>query len=112
MHTNECIFCSILSQKIPAPIIAENDAVFVIKDINPKAPIHYLIITKKHIHSLQQMAQTDAHLTTSLFLMAQHLAEKTPDNSCRLIMNNGATSGQSVFHMHVHFLAGKIMTDF
>ena len=112
MTTNSCIFCSILSQEISAPIIAHNDDVFVIKDINPKAPVHYLIMPKKHIHSLQEMEQSDAHLTASLFMMAQQLAATLPDKSCRLIMNNGKNSGQKVFHMHLHFLSGKTMTDF
>lgn len=110
--SDQCIFCSILSAKIPAPIIAQTDDVFVIKDINPKAPIHYLIITKKHIPSLNDMQQTDIHLTSSLLSMAQQLAQTAPDNACRLIINNGTVSGQSVFHMHMHFLSGKTMTDF
>lgn len=112
MQKEQCIFCSIISQKIPAPIIAQNDDVFVIKDINPRAPTHYLLITKKHISSLNTLESTDMHLTQSLFSMAQELAQTMPNQSCRLIINNGKTSGQSVFHLHMHFLSGKKMVDF
>lgn len=112
MKIEQCIFCAILSQTIPAQIIAQNDDIFVIKDINPKAPIHYLLITKKHIHSLQAMEHDDSFLAASLFAMAQKLTLELPNPSCRLIMNNGAPSGQSVFHMHMHLLSGKAMTDF
>lgn len=108
-----CIFCKIIARQIPAQIIAENDQVMVIKDIMPKAPIHYLIIPKIHINDVQSLSSHDTVLAGSMLLMAREIGQKlSGSQSFRLISNNGADSGQSVFHMHMHFLSGKKMLDF
>jgi len=109
----DCIFCKIISKEIPTTIIEENDDVLVIQDLHPKAPVHYLIIPKKHIVNVKEMDQQDAVYTAKMMLIAQQLSKNlSGDQSFRLIMNNGAGSGQSVFHMHMHFLSGKQMGDF
>ena len=109
----DCIFCKIIQKQLPAKIIAENDEVIVIQDIAPKAPIHYLIIPKKHIQDVQSIEQEDKGLVGSLFLMAKELSGKLAGSGAfRLIVNNGADAGQSVFHVHSHFLSGKKMLDF
>jgi len=113
MNSKDCIFCKIINKEIPAKIIAESDDIFVIQDLHPKAPIHYLILPKKHIVNVKDLREQDAHYVAKMMLMAKELSEKlSGDGSFRLIMNNGAGSGQSVFHMHCHFLSGKKMTDF
>jgi histidine triad (HIT) family protein len=113
MTASSCIFCAISAKTIPATIIAENDHVMVINDIHPKAPTHYLIIPKKHVESLCTMDQEDLSLMTHAMQMAHTLAHHLPSPaSCRLIMNNGKESGQSVFHAHIHFLSGKKFSDF
>ena len=113
MQKNSCIFCSIVAQTIPAQIIAENEQCIVIKDIHPKAPIHYLIISKKHITCLQEMNIEDAPIAADLFLMARQLSQTLPQpQAFRLLMNNGADAGQSVHHIHLHFLSGKKLSDF
>jgi histidine triad (HIT) family protein len=85
----------------------------VIKDLHPKAPIHYLIIPKKHVESLCTMETHDLPLMTHVMEMAHSLAQQLPDPaSCRLIMNNGKDVGQSIFHTHVHFISGKKFSDF
>jgi histidine triad (HIT) family protein len=113
MNSPSCIFCSIINKTIPAQIIAENEHCMVIKDIHPKSPIHLLIITKKHISSIPEMTTSEASVAAGLFLMAQQLGQTVPGaQAFRLLMNNGKEVGQSVFHMHFHFLAGKKMTDF
>jgi len=110
---SDCIFCKIISGEVPARIIAQDDDILVIQDRCPKAPIHYLIIPKVHIENLQALEKSDSHYVEKMMLMARELSKKLSGSQAfRLIMNNGADSGQSVFHMHCHFLSGKKMTDF
>jgi len=111
MSDTNCIFCAIIAKKIPATIIAENDAVIVVKDIAPKAPIHYLVIPKVHVADCMDVKMPE--LSASLFGMIQQVARQLPgDQTFRLLVNNGAGAGQRVFHLHIHVLAGKAMSDF
>ena len=114
MTAETCIFCKIIRKQIPTQVIAENDTILVIKDINPKAPIHYLIIPKKHIQDVQAMQQSDAYLFGDIALMAQHLSlqgGQAEPQAFRLVMNNGHAAGQRVFHMHMHYLSGPLQTE-
>ncbi len=108
MNTS-CIFCKIISKEIPADIIAETSDMIAIRDIHPKAPTHLLIIPKKHIVDIQSLTHEDLAIGSHVFAMAQQLAQ---GRAFRLLMNNGQDVGQSVFHLHAHFLAGKKMSDF
>ncbi len=109
--SNNCIFCSIIAKKIPATIIAENDDVIVIKDIAPKAPIHYLVIPKVHVPDL--LAPEVPGLIGGMITAIQGLcAQQKLPISFRTIINTGAGAGQTVFHLHMHLLAGKAMSDF
>jgi diadenosine tetraphosphate (Ap4A) HIT family hydrolase len=102
-----CIFCKIIRGEIKSSIVKENDYILVIKDISPKAPIHYLILTKKHIESMAYLTAEDKEIGASLCMMIQELSKELPEKSFNIVSNNGAAAGQSVFHMHMHFLAGK-----
>jgi len=109
---DECVFCKIISREIPADIVAETDDVIVINDRAPKAPVHQLVIPKKHIRDLNALENVDAALIGKVALMAQELAKKlSGSGSFRLVVNNGVDAGQSVFHLHFHFLSGKQMLD-
>lgn len=113
MKKADCIFCKIVAKELPAEIIAENNDVLVIKDTAPKAPVHYLIIPKKHITDVCSIEQTDIPIVGDMLLMAKKLAKKLSGSQAfRLIINNGPDAGQSVFHLHYHFLSGKKMLDF
>ena len=105
---NDCLLCKIIKKQIPSSIIYEDDNIIVINDINPKAPIHHLIIPKKHIVDIRGLTEHDAKLIWNMFKIIKDLSRTLPEpQAFNLISNNGAASGQSVFHMHWHFLAGK-----
>lgn len=105
--SSNCVFCKILNQEIPATIIVQNDNVFVIKDIHPQAPLHYLIIPKKHMADLTHLKADDKASAADILFMAQQLSQTLPKaGQFKLIANNGPAVGQSVLHLHFHFLAG------
>ncbi len=109
MKSADCIFCKIIAQEIPTSIIRETDSLLVIKDINPKAPIHYLIMPKSHIESIQNLSDSEQNLAGSLLLMARELSADLPKpGGFRLHINSGADVGQAVPHLHFHFLAGRL----
>ena len=103
----DCIFCKIIAQEIPSTFIYQDDQVIVIKDIAPKAKVHYLIIPKKHIADIQSMQQDDQNLAGSILMTAKKLSDQDSTiDSFKLVSNNGFTAGQRVFHIHFHFLSG------
>lgn len=112
MH-NDCIFCKIIAREIPSKVIAETEDTLVIQDIAPKAPVHYLIIPKKHVRNVAELSDADEHIPAQMLMMARDLSKKLSGSQAfRLIMNNGSDVGQSVFHIHCHFISGKKMSDF
>lgn len=105
--SENCIFCKIIHGIIPATIIARNEHAIVIKDVQPKAPIHYLIIPHVHVADIAQLTKDQYILGTYLFALAHEVGSSLPNKEhFRLIINNGAHVGQSVFHLHMHLLAG------
>lgn len=102
----DCIFCKIISGIIPAQKVHETDDIIVVKDIAPKAPIHYLIIPKKHIPDIKSCDQIDQAMLGNILLAAQRLSLMHNDCEFKLVSNNGKSVGQSVFHIHFHFLTG------
>jgi histidine triad (HIT) family protein len=102
------IFTKILDGEIPGDILFEDEVCFAIKDINPQAPIHILIIPKKHVEKVSDAESDDKEMLGHLLLVSKAIAnEQGLDDNYRLIINNGAKAGQSVFHIHVHLLGGR-----
>jgi histidine triad (HIT) family protein len=105
-----CVFCKIIEKTMPSTIVYESENTLVINDINPKAPIHYLILPKKHRENIVSLGESDSNLIWDIIQTTQKLAQTLPQPAAfNLIANNGADAGQSVFHLHFHFLAGKNM---
>jgi diadenosine tetraphosphate (Ap4A) HIT family hydrolase len=107
MSVPSCIFCKIIQGVVPSKIIKEDEYVMVISDIHPKAPIHYLIIPKKHFIDITELTDTDMHYGWHILKIARDLAKEQNLQAFNLIANNGKGSGQSVFHLHFHLLSGK-----
>ena len=108
MSESDCIFCKIINKEIPSKIIHEDDDVLVIEDVNPKAPIHYLIIPKEHIININDLEEKHSALIWKMIKTAKNLAANLDGTKAfNLVCNNGKEAGQQVFHMHWHFLAGK-----
>lgn len=108
----ECIFCKIAAGKMGGPPLYQDEHVTAFRDINPQAPTHILIIPNKHLVSLNETGNEDQALMGKLLLTAARLAqsERVADDGYRLVLNTGPNAGQSVFHVHVHLLAGRRMT--
>lgn len=106
------VFTKILNKEIRGDIVYENEHVFAIKDINPKAPVHLLIIPKKEIYSLQTIHDQDLHVVPEMIKAVKKLAKDFEiENGYRLVVNNGKGAGQTVFHLHFHLLGGKTMAE-
>ena len=102
------LFEKIINKEIPAEIIYEDEISIVIKDISPQAPTHLLIIPKKVIPKLSDASQDDKDILGHLMLLAGRISEELGlDETFRLVVNNGAAAGQSVFHLHLHLLSGR-----
>lgn len=102
------LFEKILDGEIPGEIVYEDEKVFAIKDISPKAPVHLLIIPKKVVPNLQTMQRSDFPLLGDIVTVAQKLAEKygLNESGYRLLVNNGPDAGQTIMHLHFHLLGG------
>lgn len=106
---SDCLFCRIIAGTIPARKVYEDDHVVAIEDISPQAPHHLLIIPRKHIVNCLQIGEDDLELIGHVHRVAAHLALErgVAESGFRLVTNTNADAGQSVFHIHVHFLAGR-----
>ncbi|MGB8468458.1 MAG: HIT domain-containing protein [Candidatus Babeliales bacterium] len=110
---NSCIFCKIITGAIPSKRVLETNTMLVIEDITPKAQIHWLIIPKQHFDDICAVHNGDASLFADMFAVTDQLAQLKPETrDFRLIINRGSAAGQTVFHMHMHFLAGNALPGF
>lgn len=103
----QCIFCKIANKQTPADIVYENDKILAFKDVNPKAPVHILIVPKKHIPSVDHIEIQDKTLMGEMILAAQKIAREKNLPGYRLVINVGREGGQIIDHLHLHLLSGK-----
>lgn len=104
-----CIFCKIINKEIESDILYEDEQVLAFKDIDPKAPVHVLIIPKKHILAVDHIESQDKELVGHLFLAAKAVAREqgVVETGYRLLFNVGRDAGQTVDHLHLHLIGGK-----
>lgn len=107
----DCIFCKIIKGEIPSEKVYEDDEILAFKDIQPTAPIHILVIPKKHITNLMEIAPEDSALMGKIVEAMQKVAKQlgVDEKGFRIISNCGPDSGQEVMHLHFHLLAGRKM---
>ena len=105
---NKTIFQKIIEKEIPSEFIYEDDLCIVINDINPQAPLHLLIIPKKPLTKLSDAQEKDLNLLGHLMLVAGNMSRKfNVEDAFNIVINNGEKAGQTVFHLHIHLLAGN-----
>ena len=106
-----CIFCRIATGAIPARVAYEDEVVMGFHDIDPRAPVHVLLIPRKHIASVNELSDSDSDVVGKLFMAAKSLAQElgVANSGYRLVVNSGPDAGQSVDHVHLHLLGGRSM---
>ena len=107
---DETLFTKIIARQVPAKIAFEDDRYIAIHDIQPQAPVHVLVIPKKVIPTLNDLSATDTELVGGLFLVAKNLMKSLGHSDYRTVFNCGPGAQQSVFHIHLHVLAGRKFT--
>lgn len=105
----DCIFCKIINKEIPSKIVFENDFVVAFEDLNPVAPVHILIVPKKHICSLNEMQEDDFKYVSEVYKAAKEIAveKNIAESGYRVVNNCGEDGGQTVKHIHFHLIGGR-----
>jgi histidine triad (HIT) family protein len=108
IHSQDCIFCKIINKEISTEFLKENDELVVFKDIHPLAPVHLLIVPKKHIRSINDLSEEDRYSVSSLIMTAKEMAKQfsVDKTGYRLFFNVEKGGGQEVFHLHLHLIGG------
>ncbi|MDN5685412.1 MAG: histidine triad nucleotide-binding protein [Brachybacterium sp.] len=106
----DCIFCKILAGEIPSDRVHEDDEVIAFKDLNPKAPVHVLVVPREHRRDVRELAE-EPELLAHVATVAGTIAADQAGGDFRLVFNTGAGAGQSVFHVHAHVLAGGTLAE-
>ncbi|MBI5049535.1 MAG: histidine triad nucleotide-binding protein [Nitrospirae bacterium] len=106
-----CLFCRIVEKKIPSKKVYEDEHVFAFEDIHPQAPVHILVVPKKHISTILEAKEEDNELIGRMFQTANKLAKDrgVAERGFRLVLNCNRESGQTIYHIHLHLLAGRAM---
>ncbi|MDW7773499.1 MAG: histidine triad nucleotide-binding protein [Desulfobulbaceae bacterium] len=107
---DSCLFCKILKGEIPADKLYEDEDILAFRDIAPQAPLHFLVIPKKHIGGPGNVGADDERLIGKVVRMGGKIAKKEGIEHYRIVMNHGEQAGQSVFHVHMHVLGGRSMS--
>ena len=114
---NDCIFCRIATGEIPATLVHADERVIAFRDLNPQAPVHVLVVPRRHVGSLAELAADDdgedAQLAAALLAVARRVVRAEgltdPERGFRLVANSGPDGGQSVGHLHFHVLGGRVL---
>lgn len=101
----QCVFCRIIAGEIPGDIVHADDDVVAFRDLHPQAPVHILVVPRRHLRDVRELAQ-DPPLLAAVTSRAGDIARELADGDFRLVFNTGAAAGQTVFHVHAHVLAG------
>jgi len=106
-HT--CLFCKIIEKQIPAKVVYEDNIAVAFEDVNPQAPVHILVVPRKHVPDIQSMTDADRETIGHLFWIGAKLAAEMglTNRGYRTVINNGPDAGQTVFHIHMHLLSGR-----
>ena len=109
----DCIFCKIINKQIPSEIVYEDEEIIAFKDIQPVAPIHILVVPKKHISSVMELNKEDAELVGKIYFVIKKLAVEfnVEKEGFRIVTNCGENAGQTVKHIHFHLLGGKKLAE-
>jgi histidine triad (HIT) family protein len=112
MPEDTCLFCRLINGEVAADVLYQDARALAIRDINPQAPVHALVIPKEHVDSLDDIGQRDESLMGHLMRIASRVAndQGLAESGYRTVVNTGAGAGQSVFHLHVHVLGGRDLT--
>lgn len=112
MIRESCLFCRIVDRKIASKIVREDDNLIAFEDIKPQAPVHVLIVPKKHIDRVSDLSGADSKLIADAMLMAVNIARERDisDSGYRIVINCDKDAGQEVFHMHFHLLGGRLFS--
>jgi len=110
---SDCVFCKIANKEMESEIVYEDSDVVAFKDISPAAPVHLLVVPRKHISTHQEVLEEDAYLLGKIHMVINELARafQIEEDGYRVIVNCGKHSGQVVYHLHFHLLGGKPLTD-
>ncbi len=110
MYDDNCIFCKIAHEKLPTEFLFTNDNLVVFKDIKPHAPVHLLIVPKRHIRSINDISSEDSLLIAEMMMVARDMAEQAgvKESGYKLLFNVERGGGQVVFHLHLHLIGGWI----
>jgi histidine triad (HIT) family protein len=107
---DECVFCRIVAGEIPAEIVLADDDVVAFRDLDPQAPLHVLVVPRRHVPDAAALAEQAPATVAALVSAAHRVATDAGHDSHRLVLNTGADAGQTVFHAHLHVLAGRSLT--
>ena len=109
---SDCLFCRIRDGQIPAKVVYRDEHCLAFEDINPQAPMHVLVIPNRHIATIGEISPEDREVAGHLYVAAAKLAKERgyADSGYRVVMNAGRDAGQTVFHIHLHVLAGRPLT--
>ncbi len=108
----DCLFCKIIVGDIPSKKVYEDDLCYAFYDIEPKAPVHFLVVPKQHFASAAEVTPENSAVVAHIYEVIAKLTKEMGLSSFRIVNNCGPDAGQTVFHIHFHVLAGKVMTEF